>query len=68
MEVSNRKIKELRNAIGVGKGVAEELLVLAGGDTELAIDCSKASAGLDQCKAAIINARFQFLEDELFED
>ena len=68
MEVSNRKIKELRNAIGVGKGVAEELLVLAGGDVELATICSRESSGLDQCKAAIINARFEFLEDELFEE
>lgn len=57
------KVDDLRQRIGVGKTVASELLVLAGGDVDLAEQCSKASAGLDQCKAAIIDKRFRRLED-----
>lgn len=67
MTVSNWKIKQLRDKIGVGKGVAEELLVLSGGDVDLAAKCSKEAAGLDQCKALIINRRFQVIEDDLYE-
>lgn len=57
------KVKDLRQRIGVGQSVAEELLTLAGGDVNLAEYASKCSAGLDQCKALIINLRFQRIED-----
>ena len=57
------KIDDLRNRIGVGKTVASELLVLAGGDIDMAEQCSLESAGLDQCKAAIINTRFSRIEE-----
>ena len=63
--MSKAKIKKLRDAIGVGPGVAEELLVLAGWDVDMAIDCSRKSAGLDQCKASIINERFNRLEEDV---
>lgn len=61
------KIKEVRKRIGVGNGVAHELLVLAGGDVELVVWASKKSTGLDQCKAAIIDGRFRTIEEELWE-
>lgn len=60
----DRKVKILRDRIGVGTSVASELLVLSGGDVDLAEQCSRESEGLDQCKAAIIDARFRRLEDE----
>ena len=59
------KVAELRERIGVGTNVAHELLVLAGGDVELAAESSLASKGLDQCKALIIDKRFKRLEKEL---
>ena len=59
-----RDVKDLRERIGVGLSVAHELLVLSGGDVDLAEECSRGSNGLDQCKAAIIDARFRRLEDE----
>lgn len=62
--ISNRLVQELRERIGVGASVAHELLVLAGGDIDLATKCSKEAEGLDQCKAAIIDCRFKRIEDE----
>ena len=64
--VSAQDVKELRDRIGVGNSVAHELLVLSGGDVDLAEECSKESRGLDQCKAAIIDARFKALEGRRF--
>lgn len=65
MKLSEQKIQIVRKAIGVGKVVAEELLTLAGGDTELVIKISKRSSGLDQCKAGIINARMSSVEEDI---
>ncbi len=64
MEYRNRAVKELRDRIGVGTSVASELLVLSGGDVDLAVEESRKADGLDQCKAGIIDARFRRLEDE----
>ena len=61
---SAKDVKDLRERIGVGLSVAHELLVLSGGDVDLAEECSRDSNGLDQCKAAIIDARFRRLEDK----
>lgn len=61
--ITNRKVKDLRDRIGVGNCVANELLVLSGGDVDLAESASRASNGLDQCKAAIIDERFRRLEE-----
>lgn len=60
--ITNRKVKDLRDRIGVGNCVANELLVLSGGDVDLAEEASRASDGLDQCKARIIDERFRRLE------
>ena len=62
--IQSRAVKDLRDRIGVGVGVAEELLVLSGGDVDLAEKASRESDGLDQCKAKIIDRRFRRLEDE----
>lgn len=64
----DNKVKEVRRRIGVGNGVASELLVLAGGDVELVVSASKKSGGLDQCKAAIIDGRFRAIEEEIWEE
>lgn len=61
--ITMRMVKDLRERIGVGSCVANELLVLSGGDVDLAEECSLQADGLDQCKAAIIDARFRRLED-----
>ena len=61
----SRKIKQLRDQIGVGNCVAEELLVLSGWNVDLAVKCSRESAGLDQCKAAILNERISRIEEDI---
>lgn len=61
-------VKDLRKRIGVGLSVAHELLVLSGGDVDLAERCSRHSDGLDQCKAEIIDARFEQLEGECWNE
>lgn len=66
--MASNKVREVRRRIGVGNGVANELLVLAGGDVELVVRSSKKSAGLDQCKAAIIDGRFRAIEEEIWEE
>lgn len=63
--VDRKAVNELQHRIKVGKSVAEELLVLSGGDVELAAIASKESQGLDQCKAHIIDRRFKAIEEEL---
>lgn len=57
-----RKVKKVMAHIGCGGSVARELLVLAGWDDELVLRMSNSSSGLDQCKARIINERFNRLE------
>ena len=56
-------IKRIRDALGVGLTVANELALLSGDDPELAIECSRASGSLSQAKAAIIDERFRKLEE-----
>ena len=65
MTTDKQKVKELQRRIGVGSSVAEELLVLSGGDLELAVKASAESRGLDQCKSAIIDGRFKKLEGKV---
>ena len=68
VRVSKLAVKDLRDRIGVGNVVAEQLLQLSGGEVDMAEEASLASSGLDQCKARIIDARFAALEDAVFED
>lgn len=63
--VSSKKIRDLKERIGVGNSVASELLTLSGGNIELAETASLESGGLDQCKAAIIDKRFKAIESRL---
>lgn len=44
--------------------VAQELLVIAGGDVDLVIKAAKESSGLDQAKHMIINERFSRVENQ----
>lgn len=62
MTVDKSKVNDLRDRISVGSSVATELLVLSGGDIDMAAEASFESTGLDQCKAAIIDKRFKRLE------
>lgn len=59
------KVEELQRRIGSGKSVCRELLVLSGGDIDMAERASKQSFGLDQCKACIIDMRFSKLEEKI---
>lgn len=61
-EDDEKKIQQLSNLIDVSHSVAAELLTLAGGDVSLAWSCSFNTCGLNQCKAAIINSRFNSIE------
>ena len=65
MAVKRSSVRELSKRIQVGEGVADELLVLSGGDIDMAENASLNARGLDQCKAAIIDKRFKRLEDGL---
>ena len=59
---SNRKVKMLKDRIGVSESVADELLILSNDDVDMAERASRASKGLNQCKARIINERLSILE------
>lgn len=61
----DKKIKKLKDQIGVGTSVADELLILSGGDVEMAARASRESPGLDQCKARILDQRFRNIESRL---
>lgn len=65
--VSNRKVKELRDKIGVGNSVATELLILGDEDIDLIVEASVQSDGLDHCKARVIDERLRRIEDDLAE-
>lgn len=52
-------IAELARDLDVSKSVAHELALLAGYDRELVIKASRGSSGLNECKAKIIDARFE---------
>ena len=65
MPISARKVDELRERISVGPVVAHELLVLSGGDVDMATEASLESRGLDQCRARIIDKRFENIEKKL---
>lgn len=65
--VSNRKVNQLRDRIGVGNSVATELLILGGEDIELVVEASIQSDGLDHCKARVIDERLRRIEDDLAE-
>lgn len=52
--------------IGCSAKLAEELLILAGGDVDRVIECSHQASGLDQCKILIINDRLSMIENALW--
>lgn len=59
------KAKYVSKVLGISYQLAADLLTLAGGDADMVISCSKATHGLDQCKAEIINRRFDRVERKL---
>lgn len=65
--LSNRKVNQLRDRIGVGNSVATELLILGGEDIELVVEASIQSDGLDHCKARVIDERLRRIENDLAE-
>ena len=54
----------VRQELGIGNSVADELLILSGGDPHIVIECSRESHGLDQCKAKVIDRRIRAIEDK----
>lgn len=59
-----KAIREVKDALGISASVANDLLILAGGDVDLVIESSEKSLGLGQAKAEIVNARFKRIEDK----
>lgn len=55
-------IARIRDEIGCGIAVAKELLILAGEDEELVVECAAVSGNLSECKARILDERFLVLE------
>lgn len=55
-------IKHIRDQVGCGRSVSEELLVLSGHNPKLIVDCARASKNLNECKAHILNNRFLNME------
>lgn len=53
------QVASVSEELGITKHLAKELLIIAGGDTDMVIKCSRASDGLDQCRARILDARFR---------
>lgn len=58
------KINRIKEELGIGFSVANELCLLAGGDIDMVIEASDRSGSLSQCKAEIINKRFEKLEGD----
>jgi hypothetical protein len=48
--------------IDIGPNMLRELVILAGGDDSLVLRCAMASKGVNECKARIIDGRFQTVE------
>ena len=62
------KVSDLMDRIHVGENVASILLTLSGGDVDMVEYASVNARGLDQCKAAIIDARFRLIEEDLYDE
>lgn len=52
-----QQVLDVSDELGITHQLAKELLILAGGDVDLVIKCSREANGLDHCKANIINQR-----------
>lgn len=53
------QVERVSDELGITRQLAKELLILAGGDEEMVIRCSRMSNGLDHCKANIIDSRIR---------
>lgn len=61
--VNDRKlVKELSETLLISDYLADDLLILAGGDADLVVECSNEAGSLSQLKALIIDSRFRQLE------
>lgn len=58
-ETYKRKVNDLAADIQCGPRLAEELLTLAGGDSQLVRDASMLNQGINSVKAYIIDRRFK---------
>lgn len=65
MADKRKTIEEIRKELEVSYSVALELCLLGGEDVDLIVECSDASRGLDECKARIVNERFNKLATKL---
>lgn len=59
MNKLERKQQVLRVAkrLDISENLAKDLLIMAGGDEDLVIECSEMSSGINECKANIIDKR-----------
>lgn len=51
------QVYRVADKLHISPQLAKELLILAGGDEDLVLDCSKESEGLGECRARIIAAK-----------
>lgn len=57
-------VNEVSDELCISRGLADELLTLAGYDKEIVIKCSNQSSGLNECKAKILDSRFNKIESD----
>ena len=60
--MKNSDVKFLCDELDIKPSVAKELALLADGNLDLAVEASKASWGLGEAKARIIDERFKQIE------
>lgn len=62
LDLKVEDVKAVAEELNVGRSVAWELLMLAGGDKDLAVSEAKNNYGLNQTKASIIDERLYRIE------
>lgn len=62
--ICSEDIDAVVDGVGCGIPLAYELLIIAGGDVELAIEAAKEGGRLSLTKAKIIDARFNRIEQK----
>ena len=60
--MDNWKVIKVQKFCNCSEGIAKELLTLAGGDTEIAIESSIESASILEAKARVLDKRFAKIE------
>lgn len=54
-----QQVKQVSSKLNISSQLAKELLILADGDIDLVVKSSETSVNVAECKATIINGRFE---------